>query len=322
VAGELERRGYRWTALTFHLTGISFPSWDYAFMMGCPRHKDAVLSNGKPTITTMGKPESREEHAAVGRKYLPEYDALEMEMARTIMRSEKVVFMSDFVKEIWKKIFILRGYSFPAEDRVRVIFHGVDTSLFTPSPEPPPPPFVLGSVGALRETFRLRTLFEVSRRLGFGHRLMIVGSMTSECREEFDKAVRDPKLASRITYVPWVEAQKLPDYYRRMHCLFHPVDYEGFGIVVAEALSCGIPVVVPAHGAPKEFVTAEAGIAVETRQFHYDEDYCSRMADAVSRIRAGQEKYSRGARLCAERVLTIERKVEEYLTFMGLPLTA
>ena len=322
VANELARREYRWTAVPFHYTGISILRWDHAFLMGCPRYKDVILGSGKPTVTTMGKPESREEHAAVKREYLPAYENQEEAMAHTIMASGKVVFISDYVKDIWRKIFILRGLPFPPESRVKVIRHGVDTNCFSPPHEPPALPFVLGSVGSLRERFRLTTLFAVSRLLDFDHRILIVGSMTMECREEFEKAMRDPRLSVRITHVPWVDADSLPDYYRRMHCLFHPVDYEGLGIAVAEALACGVPVVVPAHGAPKEFVLPEGGIAVETEHFHYGDDFCWRMADAVGRIRENWMNYSQGARKQAEQYIDLRSTVDAYLDFMVLPRRA
>jgi len=319
VAFELERRRYRWTAVPFHYTGISILRWDHAFMMGCPRYKDVILGSGKPTVTTMGKPESRAEHSAVGREYVPAYEKQEEDMARIIMESGKVVFISNYVKDIWRNIFISRGLSFPSESCVRVIRHGVDINLFFPPHEPPDLPFVLGSVGNLRERFRLATLFAVSRLLNFDHRILIVGSMSIECREEFEKGMQDSIISARVTYVPWVDAESLPDYYRRIHCLFHPVDYEGLGIVVAEALACGVPVVVPAHGAPKEFVLPEGGIAVGTEQFHYNGDFCRRMADAVGRIRVNWSIYSRGARRQAEQYIALGNTVDEYLDFMGLP---
>jgi len=288
-------------------------------MMGCPRYKDVILRSGKPTVTTMGKPESREEHSAVGREYLPAYEKQEEDMARIIMESGKVVFISNYVRDIWRNIFVSKGLSFPSESCVRVIRHGVDINLFSPPHEPPSLPFVLGSVGNLRERFRLSTLFAVSRLLDFDHKILIVGSMTTECREEFTKAMRDLKNPERITYVPWVDAESLPDYYRRMHCLFHPVDYEGLGIVVTEALACGVPVVIPAHGAPKEYVSEDAGITVETQQFQYDDEFCRKMAEAVCKIQDHQVEYSKGARLQAEEVLSIEKKIDDYLDLMNLP---
>jgi glycosyltransferase involved in cell wall biosynthesis len=319
VALDLARRGYKWTAHPFNYLGFSVFPWQYAFMMGCPRYMERILSSSKPVILTIGKPESREECKAVNREYLREYEQQELMMARAIMKSEKVVFNSQYTKEIWRKIFSARGFDLPSDGKVRVIYHGLDINWFTPASERGNAPFVLGSVGALRFRYRLATLFAVSRLFKFEHRVLIVGSMDTECKDEFRKAMKDSELSGRTKYVPWVNATALPNYYRQMHCLFHPVDYEGFGNVVAEALACGVPVVVPAHGAPKEYILHNGGIVVDTEQFNYNEEFCHKMANAVTQIRENWVEFVQGARESAVQNVSIEKCVDSYLDFMKLP---
>jgi glycosyltransferase involved in cell wall biosynthesis len=280
---------------------------------------EKILLGSKPLITTMGKPESREECEAVNVKYLPEFEQQELLMARAIMKSPKIVFISNYVKEFWRDIFRLRGLSFPPDDKVKVIYHGVDVNRFTPSPKSLNTPFVLGSSGALRGRFRLATLFATSRLLEFDHRLLIVGSMDSECKDEYEKAMVDPAMAARTKYVSWVDIELLPDYYRQMHCLFHPRFGEPFGIVLAEALACGVPVVVPAYGGPKEFVAPDGGIAVECERWKWDNEFCRQMALAIIKIRNDYANYADAARKRAVEHLSIEKTVDEYLDFMKLP---
>jgi len=319
VASELTRRGYKWTSNAFHYTGLPWPAWDYAFMMGYPRRGRSILESGKPVITTMGKPESRKELRAVGRDYLPEYEVHELFMADAINRSPKIVFISQYVSEIWKEIFRARRFPFPDPQRARVIHHGVDVERFSPSKTVVQSPFVVGLAGAIRDKFRLATFFSASRLLAFDHRLLIVGSMTPECKDEYEREMRDPRLRAITTYIPWVDQNDLPAVYRRMHCLFHPVDYEGFGIVVAEALACGVPVVVPSHGAPKEYVPPHGGVVVETEQFTYDEEFSERMAGGITKVREKWSEFSMGARETAQRNLSIVGAVDAYLDFMDMP---
>jgi glycosyltransferase involved in cell wall biosynthesis len=104
-----------------------------------------------------------------------------------------------------------------------------------------------------------------------------------------------------------------------MHCLFHPVSGEPCGIVVTEALACGVPVVVPAYGGPSEFVLPDGGIAVEAKPYHYDDEFCDRMADAVTKVRENYDAFRRGARRQAELHLSITASVDEYLDMLDLP---
>jgi glycosyltransferase involved in cell wall biosynthesis len=323
TARELARRGYRLTSFLHHYVGIGIPRWDAAFMLGCPRFRDRILRSGKPFVTTMGKPAVREEMRAAGRPYLPAFARQEMEMLRVLRISPKVVFISHHALEVWQDLFGREGVPFLEEGRYRVIHHGVDTEAFRPPAEGGPAqqdgPFCLGTVGAMRNPYRLRTFFQTSALLGFDHRLLLVGSMDSDCAQEYARATRDPRVASRTRYVPWIQADSLPPYYHQMHCLFHPVDHESCSNVVIEALACGVPVVIPAHGAPQEFLLPRGGIAVATRQFSYDDEFCRRMADAVSKIREDWRSFAVGARAMALQNLDIRRRVADYLDFLGLP---
>ncbi len=53
--------------------------------------------------------------------------------------------------------------------------------------------------------------------------------------------------------------------YRSCHCLVHPYRGEGFGLPVAEAAACGLPVIVSCGGATDDFVPQECGYFVATR---------------------------------------------------------
>jgi glycosyltransferase involved in cell wall biosynthesis len=231
----------------------------------------------------------------------------------------KVVFISRYVRDVWQGIAQEQNVQFPHPSEYRVIYHALDLDEFSPSAQCHSGSFVIGTAGALRHTFRLATLFQVSRRLEFDHRLLIVGSLDEECKRVLSDAMKDPELSARTSYVPWIDSEALPSVYRRMHCLFHPFSGEGCGIVVTEALACGVPVVAPEFGAPSEFILPEGGIAVHARPYQYDEEFCEMMAEAVTKIHTNYDSFARGARLQAEQHLSISSCIDEYLNFMELP---
>ena len=104
-----------------------------------------------------------------------------------------------------------------------------------------------------------------------------------------------------------------------MHCLFHPFSGEGCGIVVTEALASGVPVVAPEFGAPSEFIVPGGGIAVHARPYQYDNEFCEMMAEAVTKIHNNYDSFAMGARLQAERHLSISSCIDEYLDLIELP---
>src|SRR5262245_44524444 len=94
----------------------------------------------------------------------------------------------------------------------------------------------------------LPVLIEAARRLGPRFHLLLVG------------ARRHERLTANVTTLPF---QHRPARVARLlascDAFVHAGDRETFGLVVAEALACGLPVVAVASGAVPELVTAEVG---------------------------------------------------------------
>jgi glycosyltransferase involved in cell wall biosynthesis len=318
VANELERRHYKVTGKLFHYTGFEVLPWQKAFVFGTPRRAAKINASGKPVVLTIGRPEIKEENEALGFPYLPVHVEQEATMTEAIVHASQVVFISHYVRNVWREIFSRKGLAFP-EPRTAVIHHGIDLEFFTPRPEQRAEPFVIGLAGEFRRIQGLVSLFEISRRLQFPHRLMFVGSMTPAYRQVFDEGMKDPGLAARTTFIPWVPAKELPRYYRQMSCFYHPIIGDSFGNVVAEALACGVPVVCPKFGGSAEFVVPDGGIAVDSPGWDCGEVFIAGMEKAISHIHANLEKFSLGARKQAEKLVSIEACVDDYLRLMALP---
>ncbi len=110
-------------------------------------------------------------------------------------------------------------------------------------------------------------------------KLVVVGIGCDKYIEEFNLTADGT--TDDVTFLGWVEPDKLPAIYNLAYCKFFPSVYEEFGIPTCEAMACGCPPVVSKTGALPE-ITEDAGILVD--QFNPPE-----MADALERIWNDQE---------------------------------
>jgi glycosyltransferase involved in cell wall biosynthesis len=106
--------------------------------------------------------------------------------------------------------------------------------------EPPPPGEYLLGVGDLRAKKNWRRLVSAWRALraqGLPHRLVIAGEDAGEAA-----ALRELAQAEPLELPGYVDDARLDALMRGAACLVHPSLYEGFGLVIVEALARGVPV--------------------------------------------------------------------------------
>lgn len=247
----------------------------------------------------------------MGRTMKPEHHAVNAAIARALELADVVIYQSWWGKEQ------LDRYLHRRTDRCAVIYNGVDLKHFSPASQRPVGLPVLGTVGLLRYAYRLETFFEVSKRLEIPHRLLIVGSLDGEAAKVMARYQDDPQVGPRITYQPYVPPQQLPDLYRQMSLLIHPVSGDACPNVVVEALACGVPVVAPRFGGTAEVVGA-GGCIFDAEPWIYDEHFIDAMAEATMEALARQEELTHLARQRAEEALDIEQMVTCYLEALGL----
>jgi glycosyltransferase involved in cell wall biosynthesis len=73
--------------------------------------------------------------------------------------------------------------------------------------------------------------------------------------------------APEIEYIPdELTPDQLRDLYHSCDCLAHPYRGEGFGLPIAEAMACGLPVIVPDQGGASDFCTAETALLVASQR--------------------------------------------------------
>lgn len=75
--------------------------------------------------------------------------------------------------------------------------------------------------------------------------------------------IQEHNLQDQITFHPQQSQTDLVLYLQAADLLISPSRKEGFGLVVAEAIACGTPVLATRSGGPEEIVTSECGLLVE-----------------------------------------------------------
>lgn len=137
---------------------------------------------------------------------------------------------------------------------------GVDTSVFAPERRDPGLRARLGLpkkarllvyAGRFTKEKKLPLLLEAVRRLGSPYYLVMVGSGSSRLS------------SARLIHMPFQrDPYALASIIASCDVLVHPGDQETFGLVVLEAMACGIPVVGVKAGGVSELVEHDTGLLV------------------------------------------------------------
>jgi len=92
--------------------------------------------------------------------------------------------------------------------------------------------------------------------------LLIIGRGPEE--QELKKLVNNLGIIDNVRFINYVETSELSTYYSSSEFFVSATLHEGFGVVFAEAMACGLPIVSTNVGAVPE-VVGEAGILVEPK---------------------------------------------------------
>lgn len=206
---------------------------------------------------------------------------------------------------------LARGWQPP--DRVHVVAHGVSERFLADAPPPDAPRgrgvLFCGSWDAVKGSPYLARAMAILAEGGAAPRLTILGPGLPE-----SAVVDSIPAAARpfVRVVPRAPENEVMRHYREHDVLVMCSTYEGFGMVVVEAMSQGLPVIAtPVGCAPMVVRDGENGMTVPTRDPAALADAIrGAMADAPLRRRMA-ERAAASARQFTWRA-TAERTVEIY----------
>ncbi len=158
------------------------------------------------------------------------------------------------------------------EDKISVVYNGVDHNIFKPCDiKLIDKPYIL-YVGSERPRKNLSRLFEAFAKLKGEFpelKLAKVGNpgRSEKYREDTMKKLGSLGITQDVIFIDHIPELDLAYYYSSATLLAYPSFYEGFGLPPLEAMACGCPVITSNTSSLPE-VVSEAGIMVNP----YDTD--------------------------------------------------
>lgn len=184
----------------------------------------------------------------------------------------------------------------PAPDLnyLATIYNGININLFPFSQDHDD---YLLLVGRLHPEKGVAEAVEVARKAG--EKLLIIGPPVTG--EYWEKRVA-PYLGGKIKYLGYVPYKKLFHYYQRAKATLLPIQWEEpFGLVMAESMACGTPVIAFRRGSvPEVIIDGKTGFIVNT---------IDQMVGAIKKIDRIDRKNCRSH---VEEKFAIEHMIDRY----------
>ena len=208
----------------------------------------------------------------------------------------------------------IEAYAMPA--KFEVVSNAVDGAVFHASHgvglgRPDGVAKRLLFVGALEPTEQkgFPTLVLALRRLTASHSDWVLDVVGDGARRvDYEAMIASPGLADRLTFLGYRTKPEIADLMRGSELFVFPSKGETQGVVLLEAMMCGLPIVSTTAGAIPEVVPTQAGLLVEP---HDD----AALAAAIERVLSGEARFDGEAiaRTAADRYSSevVGRKLRE-----------
>ncbi|HFD32731.1 MAG TPA: glycosyltransferase family 1 protein [Gammaproteobacteria bacterium] len=181
--------------------------------------------------------------------------------------------LKPITKHIWQKalkvVALSEGLKLTALEtyptqKIVIIPNGIEADLFKPAEKPLPitGQFKLILVSRLIERKGIQHVLQALSELNDKSiKLLIVGTGSYETHlKELGKTLG---LDDTVTFHGFCLRTELPKLYNRHDCFILPSMAESFGIVFAEAMACGLPIIGGRTGGVPDLIKSDNGILVE-----------------------------------------------------------
>lgn len=156
------------------------------------------------------------------------------------------------------------------EEKIKVVYNGLDASIFKPLPDVEKVPKRMIFVGNTADPKKgMEYLLKAMPMIDPDAHLIIVDGGTPPQMSSYD-LVQKYNLEDRIHITGKIPQDELVKWYSSAQVAVSPSLYEGFGFPAAEAMACELPVVATYAGALPEVIgkSGETGVLVPPRDEH------------------------------------------------------
>lgn len=160
---------------------------------------------------------------------------------------------------------------------VEVIHNLVDTNKFSLAGSADPDVVNIGFLGSLNSYNKGLDLLLKAVKLNDHNNVLVHIGGTGSKLKEFQKLSEDLGISKICRFYGEIKSEEKNEFYSRLSFFVLPSRYETFGIVLIEAMACGLPVISTRCGGPQDIVDSSSGILV-------NKDDVAELAAALSQM--------------------------------------
>lgn len=243
--------------------------------------KTAALLKKRPLITSIHDNLSFE-FSGFGRRYTQVCDAISVKM------SDSIIVSSDFLKKF------LVGRLGVEEDKIEVVYYGVNHDVYYPQPEIRKNRNLILFVSGLnprRGAYTLLHAINIAKEDIPDVKLLVGG--VGEALTDMKKISKDLGIIENVNFLGFIPENKLPDYYTNAGIFIYPSQI-GFGLQTLEAMACGTPVISSNVLDTPDYL-GDSAILIDPKDEH-------KLAEAILRLLSNDSLYQKLVKKGLERV--------------------